>query len=42
MAQALTYDATTNRTLAPVRFVFEEAGFVVEWNQERQEVHFKR
>ncbi|MCK9198929.1 MAG: stalk domain-containing protein, partial [Bacilli bacterium] len=42
MDQALTYDNITNRTLAPVRFVFEEAGFDVEWNQERQEVHFKR
>jgi len=40
MDQALTYDSNTNRTLAPVRFVFEEAGYNVEWNQERQEVHF--
>jgi len=42
MLQPLTYDPSTSSTLAPVRFVFEQAGFDVEWNQERQEVHFKR
>jgi len=42
MDQTLTYDSNTNRTLAPVRFVFENAGFEVGWNQERQEVHFWR
>lgn len=40
MDQALTYDPKTSRTLAPVRFVFENAGYNIEWNQERQEVHF--
>ena len=40
MDQPLTYDFLTSRTLAPVRFVFENAGYKIEWNQERQEVHF--
>lgn len=40
MDQTLTYDSMTSRTLAPVRFVFENAGYNVEWTQERQEVHF--
>jgi len=42
MRQPLAYDASTCSTLAPVRFVCEQAGFEVGWNQERQEVHFKR
>jgi len=30
----------SSRTLAPLRFIFENAGYTVEWNQGRQEVHF--
>ena len=40
--QPLTYDPTTCRTLAPVRFLLESAGFNVDWDQALQQVHFYR
>ena len=31
-----------SRTLAPMRFVFERAGYTVDWNADKQEIHFTK